>query len=59
MYRRKESSFLMRKIMQRQMRENLPFLGLVILGHNFFRYGDRANFRRETMLEMIETIPQV
>ena len=52
----KNHSFLIRKVMQRQMRENLPLLGLVVLTHNLFRYEDRANFRRETMLGMIETI---
>jgi peptidoglycan/xylan/chitin deacetylase (PgdA/CDA1 family) len=52
----KNHSFLIRKIMQRQMRENQPFLALVILTHNLFRYEDRENFRRETMLGMIDTI---
>lgn len=52
----KNHSYLIQKIMQRQVLENLPFLALVVLTHNLFRYEDRANFRRETMLGMTETI---
>lgn len=52
----KNHSFLIRKIMRRQIEEKLPFCALVILTHNLFHYDDPANFRRETMLGMIESI---
>lgn len=54
----KNHSFAIRKIMQRQVVENLPLKALVILTHNLFRYSDMNNFRRETIIGMIETIRQ-
>jgi peptidoglycan/xylan/chitin deacetylase (PgdA/CDA1 family) len=50
----KNHSFLIDKIMRRQVEEGLPFAAVVILTHNLFRYADLANFRRETMLGMID-----
>ena len=48
--------FAIEKIMRRQVREDLPLKALVILTHNLFRYSDPANFRRETLLGMMESI---
>ena len=52
----KNHAFSIQKVMKRQIEENLPVKVLVILTHNLFRYQDRQNFRRETMLGMIQTI---
>ena len=51
-------SFAIRKIMQRQVQEDLPVKALVIVTHDLFRYADKENFRRETMIGMMETIRQ-
>ena len=51
----KNHSFVIEKLMRRQMMEDLPLKALVILTHDIFRYGDASNFRRETMLGMIES----
>ena len=42
-------------MVKRQVDENLPVKVVIILTHNLFRYADTNNFRRETMLGMIET----
>lgn len=52
----KNHSFLIEKIMRRQVAENLPLKALVVLTHNLFRYSDTGDFRRDTMLGMIATI---
>jgi peptidoglycan/xylan/chitin deacetylase (PgdA/CDA1 family) len=52
----KNHGFLIRKIMQRQVMDNLPLRALVPFTHNIFDYSDRSNFRRETMEGMIEEI---
>lgn len=54
----KNHGFLIRKIMERQVREDLPVKALVIGTHDIFRYADEHNFRRETMVDMMETIRQ-
>ena len=54
----KNHSFVIEKLMRRQMAEDLPLKALVVLTHDVFRYGDAANFRRETMLGMIESMRQ-
>ena len=51
----KNHSFLIRKIVKRQVDDDLPVKVIIILTHNLFRYADSNNFRRETMLGMIET----
>lgn len=52
----KNHGFVIRKIMQRQVTENLLFKALLPFTHNLFDYSDRSNFRRETMEGMIEEI---
>lgn len=54
----KNQSFVIEKVMRRQVAEDLPLKALVILTHDIFRYDDARNFRRETMLGMIESIHQ-
>ena len=54
----KNQSFVIEKVMRRQIAEDLPLKVLVILTHDIFRYDDAGNFRRETMLGMIETIQE-
>ena len=54
----KNQGFVIRKIMQRQVKEDLPVKALVILTHNIFRYADKENFRRETMIGMIKIIKE-
>lgn len=52
----KNHSFVIEKVMRRQVAEDLPLKALVILTHDIFRYDDSGNFRRETMLGMIESL---
>ena len=52
----KNHSFAIEKIMRRQVAEDLPLKALTILTHNLYRYDDSSNFRRQTMMGMIETI---
>ena len=52
----KNHNFLIRKIMRRQIEEHIPSQSLVILTHNLFRYSDPGDFRRETMLGMLQAI---
>ena len=52
----KNHVFTIRKIMQRQVTDNLLFKALLPFTHNLFEYSDKSNFRRETMEGMIEEI---
>ena len=52
----KNHSFLIEKVMNRQVSETLPLRCLVILTHNLFRYADQGDFRRQTMLGMLAAI---
>jgi hypothetical protein len=52
----KNHRFLIEKVMRRQVEEDLPLKALVILTHDIFPYDDPSNFRRETMLGMIEAV---
>lgn len=52
----KNHAFLIRKIIKRQIDENLAFKALLPFTHNIFDYSDNANFRRETMEGMIKEI---
>lgn len=54
----KNHSYLIRKIMKRQMDENLPIKTLIPFTHNIFDYSDPLNFRRETMIGMIREIKE-
>jgi len=48
----KNHGYLIRKIMQRQVKDKLPMKALLPFTHNIFDYSDRNNFRRETMQAM-------
>jgi peptidoglycan/xylan/chitin deacetylase (PgdA/CDA1 family) len=52
----KNHSFVIEKVMRRQVSENVPVKALLPFTHNIFRYGDANDFRRETMLGMIDTM---
>lgn len=52
----KNHSFVIRKVMKRQLSENLPLKALLPFTHNIFDYADKPNFRRQTMEGMIEEI---
>lgn len=54
----KNHSFVIGKIMKRQIDEELPLKALVPLTHNIFDYSDPLNFRRETMIGMIKDIKE-
>ena len=42
--------------MRRQVSEALPLKALVLLTHNLFRYDEPGDFRRQTMIGMIECL---
>jgi len=50
----KNHGFAIRKIMKKQIDENLPVKALLPFTHNIFDYSDKNNFRRKTMWGMIE-----
>jgi hypothetical protein len=52
----KNHGFLIEKIMKRQVAENLPLKSLVVLTHNLFRFSDASDFRRATMLGMMDSM---
>jgi len=52
----KNHSFLIDKLMRRQVAEEMPLKSLVVLTHNLFRFADVGDFRRETMIGMIESM---
>lgn len=52
----KNQSFVIEKLMKRQLAEDLPIKAIVAFTHNIFRYGDPRDFRHETMLGMIQTM---
>ena len=54
----KNHSFAVRKIMRRQVEEDLPLKALVVLTHNLFRFDEPHNFRRETIMGMMESMRQ-
>lgn len=55
----KNHGFLIEKIMKRQVHEGLPFKALVVLTHNLFRFADTGDFRRTTMLGMMDSMERV
>ena len=52
----KNHEFTIRKIMRRQVEENLPLKALLPFTHNLFEYSTPGDFRRATMQGMIESI---
>ena len=52
----KNHGFTIRKVMQRQIDENLPVKVLLPFTHNIYDYSDPCNFKRQTMEGMIEEI---
>ena len=52
----KNHGFLIRKLVKRQVSEDLPLRALVPFTHNLFDYSNPANFRRETMQGMVKEI---
>jgi hypothetical protein len=47
------------KAMKRQVAQNTPLKQIHALTHNTFEYGDRANFRRETCVGIIQGARQI
>lgn len=52
----KNQSFVIEKVMKRQLAEDLPVKSVVAFTHNIFRYDDPRDFRQETMQGMIRTM---
>ena len=55
----KNHGFTIRKIMKRQIDEDLPLKVLLPFTHNIFDYSDKANFRSETMQSMADEIDKI
>jgi len=52
----KNHAYLIRKVMQRQLTEDLPLKALIAFTHDTFDYADPCNFRTETARGMVDEI---
>lgn len=55
----KNHYYTMRKSIERQLRENPPVKYLLAITHNVFDYSDPANFRRQTLIGMLESLKRL